>query len=318
MRVRFGYVAIALNIAEGSPNKTVTATALSKIDDPEVRINRLRRLTRENLNNTLRILRYNAAHGIHVYRFTSKTVPLATHPIAAGNWNYAAEFASEWREIGAYIKNHTMRVSAHPDHYTLLNSPKADVLAAALQDLDYHVTMLEAMGLPVQPQLVLHVGGVYKDKASSLERFASRFNQLPPRIRLRLMLENDDKVYTAADVLTLCQQLAAPMVLDIHHYQCVNQGETLADIWPAIIKTWHGAIPKIHLSSPRSTKDFRSHAAYIELADFLPFLTMAAEAGQDFDVMIEAKNKDQALFKLLDELETTPGINRIEQAVIEL
>ena len=316
MRVRFGYVAIALNLAEGSPNKTVTVKNLEKVA-PQERINRLRRLTHQNLTNTLRILRYNSAHNIHLYRFTSKIVPLATHPIAAG-WSYHDEFAAEWREIGSYIKSHNLRVSAHPDHYTLLNSPKAEVLTAALQDLDYHVTMLEAMALPAEPQLVIHVGGLYKEKPAALARFITQFNRLPDRIHLRLMLENDDKIYTATDVIKLCQTVGCPMVLDIHHHACKNNGERLADLWPAIIKTWHNAIPKIHLSSPKSDTDFRSHAGTIELADFLPFLTVAKEVKQDFDVMIEAKNKDQALFKLMDELEQIPGIRRVEQAVIEL
>jgi UV DNA damage endonuclease len=317
MRVRFGYVAIALNIAEGSPNKTVTIKTLEKITDPEGRIHRLRRLTRENLTNTLRILRYNSGHDVYVYRLTSKTVPLATHPVTA-DWNYIEEFSDEWREIGDYIKSRNMRISAHPDHYTLLNSPKEEVLAASLNDLDYHVKMLEAMGLPPAPQLVIHIGGLYKAKEASLDRFIAQFNQLPDRIRLRLMLENDDKVYTAADVLGLCQRIGAPMVLDIHHHACLNNGESLLNLWPDIIKTWAGATPKIHVSSPKNDKDIRSHADNINLEDFLPFLTMAKEIGQDFDVMIEAKNKDQALFKLMDELEQTPGIERVEQAVIEL
>ncbi|QDR81071.1 UV DNA damage repair endonuclease UvsE [Sporomusa termitida] len=317
MRIRFGYVAIALNIAEGSPNKSVTVKNLEKITDPEGRINRLRRLTRENLANTLRILRYNSAYDIHVYRLTSKTVPLATHPLA-NDWSYTEELKTEWREIGDYIQSRNMRISAHPDHYTLLNSPREDVLTAALADLDYHVNMLEAMRLPPAPQLVIHVGGLYKAKTPSLERFISRFSLLPDRIRQRLMIENDDKLYTAADVLTLCQTLGSPMVLDIHHHTCMNQGEDLAGLWPAVIKTWQGCLPKIHLSSPKNAQDIRSHADNINLADFLPFLAIAKETGHDFDVMIEAKNKDQALFKLLDELEQTPGVKRVEQAVIEL
>ncbi len=317
MQVRFGYVAIALNIAQGSPNKTVTVKNLEKIVDPKERINKLRRLTYENLTNTLRILRYNFAHAIAVYRLTSKLVPLATHPIAGG-WCYQDEFVTEWQAIGNYVKDHNLRISAHPDHYTLLNSPKADVLSAALQDLDYHVTMLEAMNLPSEPQLVIHVGGLYKEKSSALARFITQFLQLPDRIRLRLMLENDDKIYTAADVLSLCQTVGCPMVLDIHHHSCNNSGENLADLWPAIIKTWNNAIPKIHVSSPKSNTQMRNHADNIRLSDFLPFLLLSKEWQQDFDVMIEAKNKDQALFLLMDELEQIPGIKRIAPAVIEL
>ena len=317
MRVRFGYVAIALNLAEGSPNKTVTVKNLEKIAAPQERINRLRRLTHQNITTTLRILRYNVAHDIYLYRFTSKLVPLVTHPIAAG-WSYHDEFAAEWQEIGRYIKNYKLRVSAHPDHYTLLNSPKTEVLTAAIHDLNYHVTMLEAMTLPAEPQLVIHVGGLYKEKPTAIARFITQFNQLPDRIRFRLMLENDDKIYTAVDVLKLCQTVGCPMVLDIHHHACNNTGENLADLWPAIVKTWNNSVPKIHLSSPKSDTEFRSHADIIALPDFLPFLTAAKEQRQDFDVMIEAKNKDQALFKLMNDLEKIPGIKRIEQAVIEL
>jgi UV DNA damage endonuclease len=290
---------------------------LEKVTDPAGRINKLRRLTRENLTSTMRILRYNYAHDISVYRLTSKLVPLATHPIAAG-WSYKDEFAAEWLEIGDYIRSHQLRISAHPDHFTLLNSPKAEVLSAALRDLDYHVTMLEAMKLPPEPQLVIHVGGLYKEKEASLIRFITQFNHLPDRIRLRIMLENDDKVYSAADVLKLCQTVGCPMVLDIHHHTCNNNGEDLIDLWPAVIKTWNDTIPKIHLSSPKNTIQFRNHADNIKLSDFLPFLHLAKKFKHDFDVMIEAKKKDQALFSLLDELEQIPGIKRVAQAVIEL
>ncbi len=123
MRIRFGYVAMALNIIEGSPNKTVTVTNLLKIAEPADRVNRLRRLARENLANQLRVLKYNAAHDIRVFRFTSKLIPLATHPEAAG-WDYSGEFACELKEIGDYVRQHAMTVSAHPDHFTLLNSPE--------------------------------------------------------------------------------------------------------------------------------------------------------------------------------------------------
>lgn len=317
MRVRFGYVAIALGVLEGSPNKTVTVKTIEKIADPEGRINRIRRLTRENLATTLRILKYNAGYNVHMYRFTSKTVPMATHPIAAG-WDYIGEFADEWHEIGDFISKHNMRVSAHPDHYTLLNSPLPEVLEASLRDLEYHVNIFEAMGLAPAPQLVLHVGGIYKNKDASLERFLQEFGRLPDNLRLRLMLENDDKVYGAADVLSLCQNAGCPMVLDIHHHACNNQGEDLQQLWPAIVDTWGQNTPKIHVSSPKNAKDFRSHADYVNPDDLIPFLAMAKEVGRDFDVMIEAKSKDTAMFKLIDDLIELKFGQKVDQATLEI
>lgn len=316
MRIRFGYVAIALDVPKGSPNKTVTVKTLEKIADPAGRISRLRRVTAENLQTTLRILRYNAVNQIHVYRLTSKTVPLATHISTAG-WDYIGEFQEKWREIGDYLREHRMRISAHPDHYTLLNSPQPEVLAASLRDLDYHVSLLEAMGFTPGPQLVLHVGGVYGCKEESKARFIRQFRKLPERVKCRLMLENDDKVYDAADVLAICRQIGQPMVLDIHHHACVNRGEELGALWTEVVKTWREDIPKIHVSSPKSTKDFRSHADYIRVGDFLPFLQAARKQGRDFDVMVEAKQKDLAMFQLVRDLAEVQGISRVGPAELE-
>jgi UV DNA damage endonuclease len=200
---------MALDIPEGSPNKTTTVASLMKIAAPADRVNRLRRLTRENLAIQLRVLRYNAAHHIHVFRFTSRLVPLATHPVAA-DWRYLEEFSLELAEIGAYVQERDMRVSAHPDHFTLLNSPSAEVLAASLADLEYHAGLFAAMGLGSQAKLVVHVGGLYKEKQKAISRFKTNYLALNPAIRQRLVGENDDKTYTAGDVLELCRTWPFP------------------------------------------------------------------------------------------------------------
>lgn len=316
MKIRFGYVAIALGVPEGSPNKTVTVKTLEKIADPEGRLHRLRRITRNNLATTLRILRYNAAIGIQVYRFTSKTVPLATHALSTG-WDYIGEFREEWREIGDYLRGHHIRVSAHPDHYTLLNSPQAEVVAASMRDLEYHAAVFAAMGLERAPQLVMHVGGIYRDRETSLARFTGQFAQLPTRISDRLMLENDDRIYGAGEVLALCRQIGRPMVLDIHHHACLNRQERLVELWPQIAATWGTTTPKVHISSPRSTKDVRSHADFVNADDFLPFLQAAKELNADFDVMVEAKQKDVAMLQLVHDLAKVAGIRRIGPAMLE-
>jgi len=316
VRVRFGYVAISLTVPEGSPNKTTTVKAIEKIKEPGDQISRLRRIMLENLETTLRILRYNSAHEIHLYRLTSTLIPLATHPIV-DCWDYIADGGSKWREIGEYVRANGMRVSAHPDHFTLLNSPRPEVHAASLKDLDYHARIFEAMGFEVFPSLVMHVGGLYKDKAASLNRFTEQFMGLPDRLRLRIMLENDDKIYTAQEVLTLCEKLGQPMVFDLHHHRC-NKGEAmLQDLWPKIISTWSGEIPKIHVSSSKNEENPRAHADFIAPADVIPFLKLAKEINHDLDIMVEAKQKDRALFRLIEDLAGEPGIRRIEQATIE-
>ena len=52
-------------------------------------------------------------------------------------------------------------------------------------------------------------------------------------------LENDDKTYTSAETLKLCKALNIPMVLDVHHHNCNNNGENINDIWAEIVNTWN-------------------------------------------------------------------------------
>ncbi|MCX7710037.1 MAG: UV DNA damage repair endonuclease UvsE [Clostridia bacterium] len=320
MKIRLGYVAMTLNLEKCSPSGTVTVANFKKLPDEEARMYRLRKITRENLSNTLRILRYNKALNISVYRFTSKLIPLATHPLIE-HWDYREDFKEEFSEIGKFVKENDFRVSAHPDHYTLINSHSDKVLEESIKDLDYHVKIYEAMGLEdYRYKLVLHVGGLYKDKKTSIERFKENFVKLPDRIRKRIILENDDKSYTAADVLEICKELKIPMVIDIHHHRCVNHGESLLSLLPEVFDTWKGEYfkPKIHFSSPKSEKDFRSHADFIDIGEFAGFLEIAGAIGRDFDVMLEAKSKDSALLQLSNELKNVKGIRSINESEFEL
>ena len=95
------------------------------------------------------------------------------------------------------------------------------------------------------------------------------------------------------------------MVLDVHHHNCKNDGENLSDLMKNIFDTWscENLPPKIHFSSPKEGKLDRKHADYIDVNEFASFLNLAKESvNNDFDMMIEAKKKDLALFKLIDDL----------------
>lgn len=312
MNFRLGYVAMNMDLVDCSPSGTVTLTALNKIPDERVRIHKLQKTAKKNLENTLRILKYNKAMNISVYRLTSKLIPLATHPMLR-DWDYISDFRQELKGIGDFILENKMRVSAHPDHYTLLNAISDKVLEDSLIDLDYHVRLFEGMGLDEAYKLVLHIGGVYKDKKTSTEKFRENFDRLPDRIKKRIILENDDKSYAAAEVLEICQSARIPMVLDVHHLQCNNQGESLIELWPEILDTWNKERfrPKIHFSSPKSCKEFRSHSEFIQEAEFYDFLCKVKTIDRDFDVMLEAKAKSNALLKLSEELSTMKRLTRM-------
>jgi len=320
MRFRLGYVAMTLNLEDCSPSGTVTVSTLEKLGDEKARLYRLRKVASKNIANTMRILRYNKAYNIKVYRFTSKLIPLATHPMVRG-WNYAEEFKKELKEIGDFVKENDIRVSAHPDHYTVINTNSPKVFNDSVLDLEYHVEIFKAMGLDdYKYKLVLHTGGLYKDKIASIERFKENFIKLPKSIANRIILENDDKSFTAADVLGICKDLKIPMVLDVHHHYCNNGGEQLDDMLEDIFETWQQEYfnPKVHFSTPKSEKDYRSHADDINAEEFMKFISSASYINQDIDVMLEAKNKDSALLKLSDELTGYGNVKRINEAEFEI
>lgn len=320
MIVRLGYVAMSTVVENASPSKTMTFTSFSKLGDREAAIRKLERLAEQNLYNTLRLLKHNRAHDIHMYRFSSKLIPLFGHEALEG-WDPVSPLTDSFREIGDYVKEHGMRVSFHPDHFTVLSTPREMVLRNSIGDLHRHASMLEAMGLDDRAKCNIHIGGTYGDKAAAGERFIVHFNSLDSRIRRRMTLENDDKTFTARETLEICKRVGAPMVFDVHHHD-VNPGdETAEELWPCITRTWaeEAVPPKIHMSSPKSDKDRRGHADYVSADKLVSFLSTAAAAGTPrLDVMLEAKMKDGALFKLMEELRSVQGVRTIDQATFEI
>lgn len=318
MIINFGYVAISMALMECSPNRTVTLKELRKINESQWE-KKLCAVARVNLENTMKILRYNKAYGIKLYRFTSKLVPLCTHK-ELRKWKWYEELREDFKRVGDCVRETGIRISTHPDHFTLLNSPREDVTESSIRDLDYHCTMFELMGLGSEYKMVLHIGGAYGNKTDSIKRFCNNFLSLDEKIRNRIILENDDKLYNASEVLDICRTLGVPMVLDIHHDRCNPSRYSVKDMIGDIFETWEGEPypPKIHLSSPKSDKEPRSHNDYIDPEYFVGFLENIKDKVGDFDVMTEAKMKDKAVFKLMEDLKVFPGIVRYGDASIFL
>ena len=118
------------------------------------------------------------------------------------------------------------------------------------------------------------------------------------------IIENDDKTYTAQETLNLCNELHLPMVLDIHHHNCNNSNDDIYKLIPKIFKTWENEKlpPKLHFSSPKTGEKDRKHADFINPNDFINFLENIKTFNTDIDIMLECKEKDLALFKLVSDI----------------
>lgn len=316
MKIRFGYVANAVDLWDASPSKTLTFARYSALTKNE-RVEKLKTVTAQNLYNTKRILYYNIAHEIELYRLSSSLVPLATHPEVM--WDFVTPFKNEWKELGEIIQQYKLRVSFHPNQFTLFTSPREEVTFNAVIDMEYHYKMLEVMNVLDQALINIHIGGAYGDKIESLERFHQNLKKLPQHIKQKMTLENDDKTYNVLETLIACEKEKVPMILDYHHYMA-NVGEVDLNLYLArIFDTWNtfNAKPKIHISSPKSDQAYRSHADYVSIEFVLPFFQMAKELNRDFDIMIEAKQKNLAMQSLVEEVAKIRGVKRITSSSVE-
>jgi UV DNA damage endonuclease len=171
----------------------------------------------------------------------------------------------------------------------------------------YHSRVLDSLGLDQQHKIVLHIGGVYQDKEAAIHRFMENCRALPERIRRRLVLENDDRSYHAADVLAIAGRLGLPAVYDNLHAQ-VNPdpgGMAFPEMIRAFGTTWKGqdGPQKIHYSQQDRKKKPGSHSASIGIEAFLDYAAQLPD--QDIDVMLEVKDKNLSAVKCI--LCTQPG-----------
>jgi len=308
-----------MELKNASPSQTMTFTQFQKIDDREAAIRKLERISLLNLQNTLRILKHNAASDIHFYRLSSRLIPLANHKELL-DWNYLKPLHKLLREIGDFAKENNMRIDFHPDHFVLINSMKKEILINSIQTLKMHYLLLKGMGIEPTHRCVMHVGGNYKETDVSLERFIDNWMVVPRSIQKMIMLENDDTSFTLEDTLYLCEKLDIPLVFDYHHHLAYHRNPDWEVHWNRVIQTWrHSPLPvKMHISSPKSQKAFRHHADFVDVEMFFRFLNEIKGSVRQIDCMIEAKRKDEALFHLMDEIRTRDDVEIIDGSSFHL
>lgn len=299
MKIQLGYVAVPYSIDNITYCKTMTYTSYAKLEK-EVAHQKLDILITYNFEKLKEVLRYNHLNHIHFYRLSHNLIPLATHDDV--DFEYISTYQKQWFEIGSLIKEYQMRVDTHPDQFCVLNSINPEVVKSTITMLKFHKQMWDAMDY--QGKAILHVGGGSANKEEAIQRFKQTFMTLDKDIQDMILLENDDKIFNALDVLEICEELHIPMVLDYHHYRCNHSDEDIIQLLPRIKDTWKhtGLPPKMHYSTGKSKKEIRSHSDFIDCDEFISFLDVVKTMQCDIDIMLECKAKDIALFRLVREL----------------
>lgn len=258
----------------------------------------------ENLKDIIKMIEWNHKNGIGVFRLSSDIFPHYSNPQIE---RYDIDFAKDLlEEIGKLAGQYKMRLTFHPGQYNVLGTPNKESLDKTILDLGCHANILDMMGLPVDSVMVVHGGGVYGDKEKTRDRWIENYRNLPQNIKNRLVLENCEKCFNIEDCLYISEHINIPIVFDTHHYECYNilhpdeklknPEEYISDI----LATWQrrGIKPKFHVSEQGSGR-VGHHSHFIEvIPEYL--LEIPKKYGINIDIMIEAKKKEQAIFKLYD------------------
>lgn len=313
MQIRLGYACITTTLDNVTTSRTLTYTHFKKLGLKRG-VEKIKQLTKENLNDLKKIIYYNIKNEIYFYRMSSSLFPLVG--ISEINIDLLDYFKKELQEIGNLIKKHNMRVDMHVDHFYVLNSVREDVVTSTINILNFYKNIFKCMG--IKGRLVMHVGSKTLGKRNGLKRFEDNFYKLNDDVKKLIIIENDDKVYNIKNVLSLSKKLSIPVVLDYHHFLCNKTNEKIEDYIEKIFCTWGSDIPKIHFSSPLNKKNFRSHHDYIDIKNFLSFLAKVKFINCDFDIMIEAKAKDEAVFKLIRQLKYETDYKFIKNTIFLL
>lgn len=284
--MRIGYPCINLTL-ECKGNRTFRLKSYSQL--------RLIETVESNLNCLDKILRFNAEHNLLFFRITSDLIPFASHPICQFNWQ--DYFKQKFQKIGFFIKSSNIRISMHPDQFTLINSLNNAIFERSVKELQYHAQVLDLMGLADSSKIQLHVGGVYKNKELSMKRFVDRYRGISEQVKRRLIIENDDRLYNLQNCLFISKETGIPVLFDSFHHTINNSGESINEACGLAANTWRkkDGVLMVDYSIQQMKNKRGKHAESLDSRHFKKFLEDTKSF--DFDIMLEIKDKDKSALR---------------------
>ncbi|HEX8557562.1 MAG TPA: UV DNA damage repair endonuclease UvsE [Pyrinomonadaceae bacterium] len=269
--------------------KTVTRKRLLQFPAAEQK-RMLRDLYAANLARLNRALDFCAGRGLRLYRMTSNLFPFADDEAGA---DVLEEFAAGLRETGARAEGLGIRLVLHPDQFVVLSSDSPQTIANSVKILESHARVMDMLGLPRSPWALIEIHG---GKGGRADRLVEQIGRLPEAVRARVAFENDEYIYSAAEILDVCRRAGAPMVFDAHHH-VVHEGldsydhPSVAEMVEAARETWpNPAWQLVHISNGRTSFCDRHHSDLVE--------TMPDAYRRVPWIEVEAKHKELAIERL--------------------
>ena len=279
--------------------RNTTATAIGNTKRADA-LAKLSGICMANAEALLAALHFCAESGIGCFRVNSQVLPLKTHQQLGYRMDDLPQgkaIVRRFKDCAALAKQHGLRTCFHPDQFVVLNSQRPDVVEASIRELEYQAEVATWIGADV---INIHGGGAFGDKQKALADLSRNLKRLSRRAKSRVTIENDDKIFTPADLLPVCRGTGIPLVYDVHHHRCNPDGLTVEQATEKAIGTWDRE-PLFHISSPiddwQGPRPERHHD-FIDVRDF-----PKCWLDLDLTVEVEAKAKEVAVLKLKKTLE---------------
>ena len=253
-----------------------------------------------NVKDLDTIIDWNIMYGYKFFRITSNLAPWKSEY----DWSDMPHIKDiKWylHSIGVKALTHEVRLTSHPGPFNVLTSPHEHVVKNCVNDLTNHGDVFDMMNLSRTPynKINIHIGGVYGDKQSAMDRFCKNFELLPDSVKTRLTVENDDKasMYSVRDLYDgVYKRIGIPIVFDYHHHRFNTGDLSEQEALELAISTWpEDIVPVVHYSESRSKEQLdesikpQAHSDYVY--DYIDTY------GNNVDIMIEAKHKELAVKK---------------------
>jgi len=297
--MRFGYASINLTLAA---QKIQVNRSMMKRTFLEKGITYASALALANFTDFEKVLDWNIQNKILFFRMSSDMMPWMSQFRITDLPDYE-RIKSVLARCGEKAVTSGLRLTYHPGPFNVLAAQKENVLTKTLHELGQHAELMDLLNLPRTPyaKINIHVGGAFGDKTAALARFAENYMRLPDNVRQRLAVENDDKanMFSVQDLLWLHEQTNIPITFDYFHHQFCTGGLNEEEALLAAVSTWPASItPVVHFSSSKKMHEDPASVATAH-ADYL--YDEVQTYGQEIDIMFEAKAKELAVAKYLED-----------------
>ena len=297
-----GYACINSELSERPKKQRVTTNrSMIKRTFKEKGLPYASELTLANSKDLLTILKWNKKNNINFFRMSSNLIPWASDYELTELPDYDL-IAEALYQAGLYAAENNIRITTHPDHFNKLTSPKESVILNTIRDLEIHGEMFDMMCLPRthHAKINIHVGAAYGDKPMATGNFCKNFHRLSESVKTRLTVENDDKpsLYTTEELYNdVYKHINIPIVFDYHHHDLHPGNQSEREALDMALATWPvGIRPVVHYSESRS--DEYGDPKIKPQAHSDSYVRPVNTYGLEMDIMLEAKHKEQALFKM--------------------